>query len=208
MLHRRILTPKKALSCDLEPAAVALAFGSGLGALGATCTCACALCSLAMAPRAKVSASGGIGHGITFEVRPAKKGSPTVHVDVAGTRLPAFRLKEGKPVEEQVGCLQQVLEHIARATGASAPLDLETVANCSQPHLAEPHVHGISTEPTQPTQPMDGAAASAEPQPPQLTLDQNFVTDTLRFLEMVLLAQPPDFDEILMKPTQILFILL
>ena len=37
-----------------------------------------------------------------------------------------------------------------------------------------------------------------------VTLCQNFVTDTVRFLEMVLLAQPPDFDEILMKSTQIL----
>ena len=93
MLHRRILTPKKRcrVTCLqlwrwlLAPALVRLA--------------PCALCSLAMAPRAKVSASGDIGHGITYEVRPAKKGSPTVHVDVAGTRLPAFRLKEGKPVE-------------------------------------------------------------------------------------------------------------
>ena len=63
-----------------------------------------------MAPKAKVSASGDIGHGISFEVRPQKKGSPTVHVDVAGNRLPAFRLKDGKSVEEQVSTLQQVLE--------------------------------------------------------------------------------------------------
>ena len=44
----------------------------------------------AMPPKPKVSASGDIGHDITFEVRPAKKGSPTVHVNVAGTRLPPF----------------------------------------------------------------------------------------------------------------------
>ena len=76
----------------------------------------------AMPPKPKVSESGDIGHDITFEVRPQKKGSPTVHVDVAGTRLPAFRLKDGKPVDEQVRSLGRRAycsgnsEHIAGET--------------------------------------------------------------------------------------------
>ena len=48
-----------------------------------------------------MSASGDIGHDITFEVRPAKKGSPTVHVNVAGTRLrvgvPQRKCDRGEP---------------------------------------------------------------------------------------------------------------
>ena len=95
-----------------------------------------------MAPKAKVSASGDIGHGISFEVRPQKKGSPTVHVDVAGNRLPAFRLKDGKSVEEQVSTLQQVLEHIAKLA-AAAPMEVDSAAGSSmaqprQPQSAQP----------------------------------------------------------------------
>ena len=93
----------------------------------------------AMPPKPKVSESGDIGHDITFEVRPQKKGSPTVHVDVAGTRLPAFRLKDGKPVDEQVRSLQQVVEHIARATASTSlakrqrATDESSAASASQP---------------------------------------------------------------------------
>ena len=41
-----------------------------------------------MAPKApKVSESGDLGRGVKYEVRPAKKGNPTVHVEIGSTRL-------------------------------------------------------------------------------------------------------------------------
>ena len=39
---------------------------------------------------------------MTFEVRPASKGNPTVHVTVHGERLPAFRRKPTSSAEQQV----------------------------------------------------------------------------------------------------------
>ena len=66
---------------------------------------------------APLTVQSATGHGITFEVRPAKKGSPTMHVDMAGIRLPPFRLKEGRSVEEQVGSLQQVVERRSYFSG-------------------------------------------------------------------------------------------
>ena len=75
-----------------------------------------------MAPKSKVSETGDIGHGVTFEVRPAKAGKPTVHVVIDGSRLPAFRLKDGSSATEQVRRLQQVDDHLARLT-SGAPID-------------------------------------------------------------------------------------
>ena len=73
-----------------------------------------------MAPKSKVSETGDIGHGVTFDVRPAKAGKPTVHAVIDGSRLPAFRLKDGSSATEQVRRLQQVSDHLARS---SAPID-------------------------------------------------------------------------------------
>jgi hypothetical protein len=61
-----------------------------------------------MPPKPKVIDSGDLGHGITYEVRPASKGSPTVHVVVDGERLPAFRRKSDASAEEQVRGLPSV----------------------------------------------------------------------------------------------------
>jgi hypothetical protein len=44
----------------------------------------------AMPPKPKVIERGDLGLGITYEVRPAAKGSPTVHVVIDGQRLPPF----------------------------------------------------------------------------------------------------------------------
>ena len=55
-----------------------------------------------MAPKVKVLETGNLGHGVTFEVRPASKGNPTVHVTVHGERLPAFRRKPTSSAEQQV----------------------------------------------------------------------------------------------------------
>ena len=64
--------------------------------------------SKSMPPKPKVIESGDLGHGITYEVRPASKGSPTVHVVIDGERLPAFRRKSDFSVEAQVRALPSV----------------------------------------------------------------------------------------------------
>ena len=127
-----------------------------------------------MAPRAKVIASGDIGHGVTFEVRPQKKGSPTVHVDVAGARLPAFRLKDGTSAEVQVCGLAQVKAHIAGAAAAT-PMDADSTcsgadsSDASSLERTAVH-HPQNTQPTQPTQPQHSTIAEQgllHLQPPQ-----------------------------------------
>ena len=110
-----------------------------------------------MAPKSKVSETGDIGHGVTFDVRPAKAGKPTVHAVINGSRLPAFRLKDGSSATEQVRRLQQVSDHLARS---SAPIDA-----AGQPS-------GMAMDAmqrSQPTQPTHAAtdAAQQEPPPPQ-----------------------------------------
>ena len=71
--------------------------------------------SLVMPPKAKVIEARDLGRGVTFEVRPAIKGSPcpTVHVIVDNERLPAFCLKEGSSAEAQVRLLPAVTAQLA-----------------------------------------------------------------------------------------------
>ena len=108
-----------------------------------------------MAPKSKVSETGDIGHGVTFEVRPAKAGKPTVHVVIDGSRLPAFRLKGGSSATEQVRRLQQVDDHLARLT-SGAPID------AGQPSgMAMDAMQG-----SQPTQPTHAATDAAQQEPP------------------------------------------
>ena len=73
----------------------------------------------AMPPKAKVLESGDLGHGITYEVRPASKGSPTVHVVIDGERLPAFRRKSDSSVEEQIRALPLVQAKLAAPPSAA-----------------------------------------------------------------------------------------
>ena len=61
-----------------------------------------------MPPKDKVSERGDLGHGITFEVRPAAKGNPTIHVIVGGQRLSTFRKKPDSSAEAQVRDLSAV----------------------------------------------------------------------------------------------------
>lgn len=111
-----------------------------------------------MAPKSKVSETGDIGHGVTFEVRPAKAGKPTVHVVIDGSRLPAFRLKDGSSATEQVRRLQQVDDHLARLT-SGAPID------AGQPSgMAMDAMQG--SQPTQPTHAATDAAQQEPPPPP------------------------------------------
>ena len=111
-----------------------------------------------MAPKSKVSETGDVGHGVTFEVRPAKAGKPTVHVVIDGSRLPAFRLKDGSSATEQVRRLQQVDDHLARLT-SGAPID------AGQPSgMAMDAMQG--SQPAQPTHAATDAAQQEPPPPP------------------------------------------
>ena len=66
-----------------------------------------------MPHKAKVIEARDLGRGVNFEVRPAKKGSPTVHVIVDDETLPAYRLKEGSSAEAQVRLLPAVTAQLA-----------------------------------------------------------------------------------------------
>ena len=156
-----------------------------VGAVGSSAACslsayalwACALVALAskgvrpalaaMPPKAKVSELGDIGHGITFEVRPAKAGKPTVHVVVAGARLPAFRLKDGPTAEEQVRCLSHVVEHMARsAAGTSVDADSSVAGgNCSAACSTAMAVDSVVVQ-LQPMEPPSAVAVTPQVQPP------------------------------------------
>eukprot|EP00966_Prymnesium_polylepis_P290003 6698924-Prymnesium_polylepis.1 len=77
-----------------------------------------------MPPKATaVVEKGHLGRGVTFEVRPASKGSPTVHVVVNGRRLPAFRRKAGSTAEEQVRQLPNVRIMLSEGDTAGVPTD-------------------------------------------------------------------------------------
>lgn len=74
-----------------------------------------------MAPKVKVLEPDDLGHGVCYEVRPAAKGNPTVHVIVDGERLPAFRRKPDQLAAEQVHAwFARSQGRIARCSGCRA----------------------------------------------------------------------------------------
>jgi hypothetical protein len=72
-----------------------------------------------MPPKPKVIERGDLGLGITYEVRPAAKGSPTVHVVIDGQRLPPFRQKADSSVEVQVRAMPSVQTKLAPQPSAA-----------------------------------------------------------------------------------------
>jgi len=117
-----------------------------------------------MPPKVKVIESGDLGHGVTFEVRPASKGSPTVHVVVDGQRLPAFRLKPDASSESQVRSLPAVQ---AKLVPSAVAMDVDNSPSFiaqSQPPPPQPPLPQPPLPPMHKSQPLP--PQSPPPQPP------------------------------------------
>ena len=123
-----------------------------------------------MPPRAKEIEARDLGRGVTFEVRPAKKGSATVHVIVDDERLPAFRLKEGSSAEAQVRLLPAVTAQLATSDSvgsaaepdeSSADAPTPTTSAAPPPPLPPPPSHKFQREPVSAAHAARIAAASA-----------------------------------------------